>query len=856
MLNHVPRLALLKLLLLSFGYAQAQELWVSSEHYGAFHVLVAGTASQSEQLAAKEFKAYWAKTTGHDIKVSDTPSAEGPNVWIGRDGLPQQLLRSLDLEGLGTDGLVIRTFPASETSGPQLVIVGGRERGTMYGVYEFFERYMGVRWITPELTHIPEAPPESIPEIDYRFVPPFLRRSGFSYYGYERGPARDFMRIQRLSGYPQFGGPFVHSSFILLPPEKYFAEHPEFYSEIDGERRAPVGIANYLDPAVMARHPDKVSQLCYSNPDVAAALVAVLEPMMRAQPDKRIWSVSQNDYGGNCKCAECNAIDEREGTPMGSLLTGINRVADAIKDEFPNNYIDTLAYTYTRRPPKHIRPRDNVIISLCNIECDMARPMTDRKSRINRAFAKDIKGWAKIAPNLYFWDYPDTAYNVLTPFPNFHTMQANMRFWKKHGFKGAFLCGSGGTPVGLGALRGYLLCKLVWDPDCDLESHRRDFMTLYYGEAAPYLEQYIDVLTRGVLESGKPMPCLDPPRWLGYDTVVAAMRVLDEARAAAKSKAVRARIEATQVQMQYAALVCVPKVTQMADKFVLERPPSPTLDEFLGIIAQYPGHAMQHWSVPTEMIKAEAGGRTPPRYEEADIIRLENEHAEIWVCPGIAGAVLRWVDKKTGRELLEGHERFTEGRSMIHEWDMTPVPKSYPYFPIAPEYAVLERDRGRLALRAHIGGFDVTRRMVLDEDPGGLAIEIDVQNATDAPLDPRVKLHTEFWTQGPKAAEFWIQDEAGWRIAKLDDVVVEDIVWLKAFSPSRIRRWAYHAPGRRLTLVNSFDPGELGKLIGLVNTQYEHVIMDLEPRPEPFAPGETRTIHSRYEVTTKRPNRL
>jgi hypothetical protein len=45
-------------------------------------------------------------------------------------------------------------------------------------------------------------------------------------------------------------------------------------------------------------------------------------------------------------------------------------------------------------------------------------------------------------------------------------------------------------------LRNYLLCKLQWDVNCDVEYHMMDFIKAYYGEAAaPYIKEILDIQT-------------------------------------------------------------------------------------------------------------------------------------------------------------------------------------------------------------------------------------------------------------------------------------------------------------------------------------------------------------------------
>jgi len=63
-------------------------------------------------------------------------------------------------------------------------------------------------------------------------------------------------------------------------------------------------------------------------------------------------SVSQNDNSAYCHCEACEAVNTREGTPMGSHLALVNAVAEQVEKAFPNVKVGTLAYWYTRKAPK------------------------------------------------------------------------------------------------------------------------------------------------------------------------------------------------------------------------------------------------------------------------------------------------------------------------------------------------------------------------------------------------------------------------------------------------------------------------------------------------------------------------
>lgn len=337
---------------------EKRETWLNQCDYGQVSLAIAETASPSQKYAASQFREYWAKCTGYEIPVAATPGT-AVTVWIGSDGLPTELKDKAPIEGLEPDGLHIKTV------GRNLIIAGGRQRGTMYGVFEFFQRFMGVRWLAPDCTHLP-PPPESLPSIDFRYVPPFAWRD----INYRPFADPHFAAVHRLNGqFPNLpesmGGhlPFVngfaHTFHSFISPDEYGKTHPEYFSLVNGERRVE----------------RNSTQLCLTNPDVLRIVTEKTKHLLHNSASEHpIVSITQMDTSFWCECTKCAAIDKREGSQSGSVLWFVNQVADAVKEEFPHAYIDTFAYTYTRKPPKHIRPRDNVIVRLCSIECDFARP--------------------------------------------------------------------------------------------------------------------------------------------------------------------------------------------------------------------------------------------------------------------------------------------------------------------------------------------------------------------------------------------------------------------------------------------------------------------------------------------------
>ncbi|MCK5802603.1 MAG: DUF4838 domain-containing protein, partial [Lentisphaeria bacterium] len=319
---------------------------------------------------------------------------------------------------------------------------------------------------------------------------------------------------------PEYGGHYsiigwCHTFFKFLPPETYFAAHPEWYSEINGERR------------------DGHSQLCLTNLEMRAEYVRVVRERIRKNPSAGMISVSQNDWNNACQCPKCQAIDKREGGPSGSLLFFVNAVAEELEEEFPDLLVETLAYHYTRKPPKTIRPRHNVVIRLCSIECSFVQPLETGEQNV--AFHNDVEAWKAVAPKLYIWNYVTNFHNYILPQPNLRVLAPNLRYFVRSNAVGVFEQGDSSSAVGdFVRLRAWLLAHLMWNPDADENALIDTFLRGYYGKAAPHLRRYLDLLHDSAEDSGVALRCYmkDTAKWLPKEVFEKAMGIYDEALAA------------------------------------------------------------------------------------------------------------------------------------------------------------------------------------------------------------------------------------------------------------------------------------------------------------------------------------
>ncbi len=562
-MQHSPTAAL------TFACAAAAAFLVTSSHLqGAitlaekgkseYRIVIPSDATPSERYAADELQRYLERMTGARFPMAtDSEPATAREILIGDNSRLKKLKLDRDCTQLGPDGFILRT------DGRKLIIAGGKPRGTLNGVYTFLEEKLGVRWFTPELQRIPPTPKLTVPSLKETRTPAIEYREVF---WTEMMRNADFAARHRLNGNhykltEKHGGrfavyyPFVHS-FDLLIPRDLYKEHPEYFPMINGKR-----VDGYV-------------QRCLSNPEVVKLAIARVREWIKQHPEASIISVSQNDTGNWCQCERCKELDDQEGSPAASLIKFVNTIAENIEADYPNVRIDTLAYQYTRKPPKTLRPRRNVIIRLCSIECCFAHPLDTCSSEENKRFRDDILAWQPVAPLLYVWDYTPNFANYQQPFPNWDALQPNVQFFVQHGVKGLFEQGnySGGGNGEMGPLRAYVLAKLLWDPKTDVQKHITEFLDAYYGSAAPYVRAYIDCVERQVRDGKTHAHIFDSPKagYLNDNFIASASEILDKAEQAADTDSTRLRVQIVRLPVWYVQLA-TNRVTGEARTKLLEK---------------------------------------------------------------------------------------------------------------------------------------------------------------------------------------------------------------------------------------------------------------------------------------------
>lgn len=435
--------------------------------------IIISANNPTEHSAATLLQNFIQKTSGCQVPIVYNQTARKGDVLINSN----QKLPSVTADGfsLSTQHGVLRV---SSSNG----------NGVVYGVVTLLEQYLGVDyWGENEYSLTPRKT-ITLPLVNKSDNPAFRYRQSQCYAIHTDSIYKCWNRLEE-PGEVFAAGYWVHTFDKLLPSDVYGKTHPEYYSYFKGKR-----------------HPGKASQWCLTNPEVFEIVSQRIDSIFKANPDKHIISVSQNDGNyTNCTCTSCKAIDDHEGALSGSVITFLNKLAA----RFPDKEFSTLAYLYTMHPPKHVKPLPNVNIMLCDIDCNREVSLTENASGLE--FVKAMKGWSAITNNIFVWDYGINFDNYLAPFPNFHILQDNIRLFKQHHATMHFSQIAGSRGGDFAELRAYLVSKLMWNPEVNTDSLMQHFLRGYYGEASSPIYRYIKVMEGALIGSGQRLWIYDSP---------------------------------------------------------------------------------------------------------------------------------------------------------------------------------------------------------------------------------------------------------------------------------------------------------------------------------------------------------
>ena len=520
----------------------------------AAHIVLSHQPTRAAQLAAYELQHHVKLVTGAELPLVKEPAkAEGVRILLGESSATKDI--GIKGDDFGPQEYLIRFLPDT------LILVGRDkddrteikydesdpfqfqtwpglfdEQGTCHAVYDFLERFCGVRWYSPtELgTVAPQTKTLIVEGADVRRSPAFSYRD----IGWPMGMSEVYNAVANLwphkspvqeevdsLGYPELkerfpnGWHYIHAKrgvnrlFLhrrRLGGQAYRANH-SFYGYYErfwekGEKAADVFVEKKPDWFAQG-HEGKPPQMCYTNDGFTRQVIQDARDYFdgkgakpRAVAFGDFFALVPMDNSAYCKCIKCQALMNQDeahspffsnGYASDCVFGFANRVAQAIKQSHPDKYLATLAYASYAYYPKRVRLEPNIAVQLClHVRNTYATALQNNDLEFFDSWVTKEKDRP-----IYLWLYYCFPQEVADRggwhcFPGSfsHSIDAWFKRFHEHGARGAFFNGWGQD------VEAYVTCKLLDDPTQDVDALLDDYFTGYFGAtAAPMKAFYLEV---------------------------------------------------------------------------------------------------------------------------------------------------------------------------------------------------------------------------------------------------------------------------------------------------------------------------------------------------------------------------
>ncbi len=437
-------------------------------------------------LAADELNNYVKKSCGFTFAVN---TKTDNYISLGYNACSKEIIDAFDNSILKHDG-----FRIAFNNG-NIYIHANSSYGLFYGVREFLERFLNIRYFTFDGESVPKNESIVIDEKEIVKVPYFDQRV---YFGPSINDAEYLARMRFR--YPctnleeKFNSPKLwttrvpdpHNSLWYVPKEKYEKTHPEFFI------KSPMG----------------GDDLCYSNgvgddyliddsmeESVVKVAAKTMFEFIKQDPEVEFYPFGRwDDSTAICQCEKCKRRRNELGNETGIMIVFLNAVIKEVERMLQEEGLNvdfkvvTLAYQNTVEPPlingeiptERVIPSKRIHIRYAPIDADFTYSLTDERQKPKTR--KELLGWAKLTSNIMLWDYNDNYCDYCWYMPTFGVLKENLKIYAD--IKMTYVFNQSAYNIKrhwLSEIKAYVASKLYWDLSLSVDDLIKEYVTSYYG---------------------------------------------------------------------------------------------------------------------------------------------------------------------------------------------------------------------------------------------------------------------------------------------------------------------------------------------------------------------------------------
>lgn len=498
---------------------------IAEKGVSSYDIVIKANAPKATVYAANELKDYMKKVAGVEMQTLNAKAAGRKAIYVGSHS---ELPKTEEFDLAKYTGK--ERFRIAELPGGDIVIMGadtdinpvGRKSadfGLLFGVYDFIEKFLGVRWYTPgELGECFEKMDKvETAGLPIDETPVYYARAYWPWKWNEFTEKDSLVFNRRMRAFGTKEGSSNHSMMDFHFP--YKDTNPEFFALRPDGKREIGALRAGTKPS--ERRWAKYPHYCLSNPGFLKAYCDAIDAYYAKDPKAKFWVTMHPDKNfihvtpddafnlSKCHCENCLAMLSKNPRAGQSNLvyTFVSKVAEHVKAKYPDKRVICLAYEDYYWPPDFKLP-DNVTISIC-----VDPYMFFFGSKVYQdSFDRTLKMWSEKVSEITVWQYLMPYRNT---YPYYLPNIANDWFRRYPTIKGCFielndtalagrLAGremqvnpaykGEKTTVDLGQnhLTFIASMKAMWGAPYDVKAELERYYKLFYGPAAKPMKKYFD----------------------------------------------------------------------------------------------------------------------------------------------------------------------------------------------------------------------------------------------------------------------------------------------------------------------------------------------------------------------------
>jgi hypothetical protein len=400
---------------------------------------------------------------------------------IIRNGIKEPAIVIRASAQLPPEGFTIKTLKNQ-------VELTGNGAGVSWAIYEFLERYAGVRWYFPgdDGRYVPKLAKLVVPPVDLADAPVFRKR--------ELWPATS----NPSNGTGTNLAPTLHA---LRSGDSWpikLQVHSPIWSGIDDYRVHRPEIFQLTQTGQR-----DYEMLCYSNPKTLETFLDNIDRKLKGDPTAVMGiqgdaiTVSPNDEEISCWCDDCRKLVDYHAGQYGNssriVATFVAKLAREVEKRWPDKKIIYLPYWNYALAPDGIEFPPNVHVQLCGMpgQALYKEPeiFKSEQANIDKWFAlthKKIQNWLYIC-------WPEDRTHAMFAYP--HVLQ---KYYRENRDKtvGSFINGET-DHFPRQSVTIYCWMKLLWNPEFNVDAAIDAWAKNLYGPAAPQMRELVQLQIDG-----------------------------------------------------------------------------------------------------------------------------------------------------------------------------------------------------------------------------------------------------------------------------------------------------------------------------------------------------------------------